>query len=107
MKLMIVIIQDDDSNDLLDALRDEKIGVTKLSSTGGFLRAGNTTLMIGIDEDRVDEALDIIKGSCSEREIMSPIPQIIDESAMVMETVKIKIGGATVFVLDVEKFIKL
>ncbi|RCK09572.1 hypothetical protein DT075_39610 [Bacillus licheniformis] len=55
MKLIIAVVQDQDSNRLLKALTDHNFRVTKLASTGGFLKSGNTTFMLGVDDIRVDK----------------------------------------------------
>lgn len=57
MKLVLAIIHDEDAARLTTALNKEGFQVTKLASTGGFLRVGNTTMLIGVEEDRLDEAL--------------------------------------------------
>ena len=67
MKLIIAIVQDEDSARLLSSLMKKGIGVTKLATTGGFLKAGNTTLLIGVDEERIDDAVDIIEKVCKSR----------------------------------------
>lgn len=67
MKLLIAIVQDEDAHMLMDDLSENGFRMTKLASTGGFLKAGNTTLLLGIDEDRVDEALRIIEEDCKSR----------------------------------------
>jgi len=61
MKLVVTIVQDKDSNRLSNAFIESDIRATKLSSTGGFLRSGNTTFLIGIEDERVEEVLGIIK----------------------------------------------
>ena len=53
MKLIIAIVQDEDSTDVIEALTEEDYRVTKLATTGGFLKSGNTTLMVGIEEEKV------------------------------------------------------
>ena len=68
MKLIMAIIQDKDSAILSDELVEANVRATKLPSTGGFLRAGNTTFMIGVEDERVDEVLQIIKTNCEARE---------------------------------------
>ena len=67
MKLIIAIVQDDDAGDLIDGLTDEGFRVTKLATTGGFLKAGNTTLMIGVEEEKVDSALAFIENICKKK----------------------------------------
>ncbi|MBB6455223.1 uncharacterized protein YaaQ [Salirhabdus euzebyi] len=106
MKLILAVVQDKDANRLVDALAEQNFQSTKLSSTGGFLREGNTTLMIGIDDDHVDKALDVIKNNCSQREQMvAPIsPMGGNADSYIPKPVKIEVGGATVFVLPIDSF---
>lgn len=66
MKLVIAIVHDDDSDDLLDILTDKNFGVTKLVTTGGFLKSGNTTLMIGVEEGKTEKVIDIIRDVCKD-----------------------------------------
>ncbi|MYL51613.1 hypothetical protein GLV98_19265 [Halobacillus litoralis] len=106
MKMIIAVVQDKDSNRLTDALAENDFKTTKLSTTGGFLREGNTTFMIGCDDDDVDDALDIIKDNCSQREQMvAPIsPMGGNADSYIPKPVKVEVGGATVFILPVDSF---
>ncbi|MBO8157646.1 MAG: cyclic-di-AMP receptor [Bacillaceae bacterium] len=106
MKLILAVVQDKDANRLVDALSNEDFKSTKLSSTGGFLKEGNTTLIIGCEDHQVDKALDIIKDNCSHREQMvAPIsPMGGNADSYIPKPVKVEVGGATVFVLPVESF---
>lgn len=106
MKMIIAVVQDKDSNRLTDALAENQLKTTKLSTTGGFLREGNTTFMIGCEDDEVDDALDIIKKNCSQREQMvAPIsPMGGNADSYIPKPVKVEVGGATVFILPVESF---
>ena len=61
MKLIIAIVNYNDSNKVLNELSKHEIGVTKLSTTGGFLRNGNRTFLIGVEDEKVDEVIEIIK----------------------------------------------
>ena len=69
MKLIIAIVQDKDSHLLSDEFANANIRATRLSTTGGFLRAGNTTFLVGIEEERVEEVLSIIRENCESRTI--------------------------------------
>ncbi|NLJ90001.1 MAG: hypothetical protein GX323_03800 [Clostridiales bacterium] len=102
MKLIYVIVRNSDSSHLLEELNKKGFYVTKLSSTGGFLREGNTTLMIGTDEDKVDEVISIVKKEVGPRQQMlaNPGNHANFESSQVM----VSIGGATIFVTEVERF---
>jgi uncharacterized protein YaaQ len=106
MKLIMAIIQDKDANRLTNALSKENFKTTKLASTGGFLKEGNTTLMIGCDDEYVDEALTILKENCSKREQMvAPIsPMGGNADSYIPNPVQVQVGGATIFVLPVESF---
>lgn len=109
MKLIIAIVHDDDASELISALTESSYGVTKLATTGGFLKSGNTTLMIGVEEEKLDEVLDIIRDVSKERRgmISPPSPVMGATGVYVPSPVEITIGGATVFVLDVDKFEKM
>lgn len=108
MKLIFAVLQDKDSTRLVNALAEEDFKTTKLASTGGFLKEGNTTLMIGCNDDEVNAALDIIKENCSQREQMvAPIsPMGGSADSYIPKPVKVEVGGATVFVVPIESFIQ-
>ena len=88
MKLIIAIIKDEDNDSVSSALTREDFRVTLIASTGGFLRSGRSTLLIGVDDDQVEKALDVIRNSCRK-------PEKADEKR------------ATIFVLKVDKFTQL
>ena len=109
MKLVIAIVQDDDAGDLIDVLTDGGFRVTKLATTGGFLKAGNTTLMMGVEIEKVDKVLGLIEDVCKTRDqiVTSPSPVAGSTGVYVPYPVEVEVGGATVFVVDVDKFIKI
>ncbi|MEX2104476.1 MAG: cyclic-di-AMP receptor [Bacilli bacterium] len=106
MKLIIAIVQDKDSSRLSTALVKDGLRATKLASTGGFLKAGNTTFMIGVEEDKLDHALNIIRVNCKSREQMiAPVsPMGGNADSYVPYPVEVQVGGATVFVVPVDQF---
>ncbi len=108
MKLVIAVVQDKDVTRLLDDLMDKRYGVTKLASTGGFLKSGNTTLLIGVQDDQVDAVKDIIRHNCKAREkIVTPVTPVAGTADSYMSyPIKIIEGGANVFVLDVDEYAK-
>lgn len=108
MKLILAVVQDQDSNKLMNALVDNNFRATKLASTGGFLKSGNTTFMIGTEDIRVDRALQIIKENCQSRDqLVAPIsPMGGNADSYVPYPVDVEVGGATVFVLPIENFIQ-
>ena len=109
MKLVLAIVQDDDALDLIEELNDKGFWVTKLATTGGFLKSGNTTLMIGVEIDKVDIVINIIEEVCKRRkQVVSTQPGLSGESGMYMPfPLEVEVGGATVFVIDVDKFVKI
>ena len=108
MKLMLAIVNDDDASMVSGALNKAGIQVTKLATTGGFLRAGNTTLLLGGEDDRVKGALDVIERVCKSRKQIatSPSPVAGTSGVYAPYPIEVVVGGATVFVLDVEQFVK-
>lgn len=105
MKLIYVIVRNIDSSYVTEALNKKGFYVTKLASTGGFLREGNTTLMIGTDEDKVDSVIEIVKKECGPRQQIIPSPMGTSEYAAM--NVVVNVGGATIFVMDVDRFVKI
>lgn len=109
MKLVIAIVQDDDSASLLNKLTKEEFRVTKLATTGGFLRSGNTTLLVGVEDGDVDRVIGIIKNLCETRSqvVTSTSPIAGTTGVYVPYPVEVSVGGATVFVVDVDRFEKV
>jgi len=109
MKLVIAVVQDDDAIDLVDVLTEANYRVTKLATTGGFLKSGNTTLMIGVEKERVDEVIKIIEEVCKTRKqiVTSPSPVAGSTGVYVPYPIEVQVGGATVFVIDVDRFEKI
>lgn len=103
MKLIIAIVHDEDAHELAHALNMRQIGMTKLSSTGGFLRAGNTTLLIGVEEDRVDLVLEVIQKNCKRRKELTTTSSMLSEAGFMAMPLEVTVGGATVFILDVDQ----
>ena len=107
MKLLIAVINSDDSHIVLDEITKAGFYATKLSTTGGFLRAGNLTLLMGVEDEKVDELLEILRTNCRKREELTPVVPPYSSGLVNAIPVKITVGGATVFVLDVDQFYKM
>lgn len=107
MKLILAIVSNDDGPACINALNKAKFQVTKLATTGGFLRAGNTTLIIGCDNEKVEKVVSIIKKYSSQREEIVPNTASYDMGTFASFPVKVTVGGATIFVLNVEDFYKI
>jgi uncharacterized protein YaaQ len=107
MKMLFAFVQNDDVKPLTRALIKCDISVTRISSSGGFLSGGNSTLMIGVEDEQLQETLDIIKEHSHRRTAAVPTP-IFPTSEMGGSTtpINVTIGGATVFVVDIEQFRK-
>ena len=111
MKLVLAIVQDDDAIDLIEELTDKDYRVTKFATTGGFLKSGNTTLMIGVEEKEVKNLINVIEDVCKRRKEMVPTstPNTIGTNSgmYVPYPIEVEVGGATIFVLDVDQFYKV
>ncbi len=109
MKMVIAVVHDHDVHVLTDALSKAGFKATKMASTGGFLREGNTTFMIGTDSAHVDEVIEIIKDNCKSRKKtvapMSPVANSLE--SYYSFPMEVQIGGATVFIIDVEQYMKI
>ena len=109
MKLIIAIVQDEDASRLVNQLMKAGIGVTKLATTGGVLRARNTTRISGVEDDKLQDALGVIEKICKSREQItaSTTPMGGAGGVYVPYPIRVTVGGATVFVLEVSQFLKV
>lgn len=109
MKLVFAIVSNDDANVVMKELNKEGFSVTKMASTGGFLRVGNVTLLVGTEEEHVQKVIDIIsKFSAKRKQVVFSAEPYIGVSAGYMSfPAEIEVGGATIFVIDVERFEKI
>lgn len=109
MKLIIAIVQDEDTDALTQALIHEGFRFTKISTTGSFLRTGNTSLMIGVEDAGVPAVQSILRRTCRRRtQIAVPYSPALEPGLLYMpENFEVEVGGAVVFVIDVERFERL
>ena len=110
MKLIIAIVQDEDAVRLVSALMEKGYGVTKLATTGGFLRAGSRRSSPASSRRKLDDALGIIEHICKSREQITASTTPMSGGAggvYVPYPIKVTVGGATVFVLEVSQFLKV
>ena len=108
MKLVMAIVNDEDGNVVLSELNKNKFSVTKLATTGGFLKSGNMTLIIGTEDENVQKVIDIIKSKSKRRKQITASPMPIGASASFNPyPIEVEVGGATIFVLDVDRFEKV
>jgi len=106
MKLVITIVHERDRNRVSEALLQAGHKFTKIATTGGFLRDGNVTLLIGVEDDLLDEVLNIIQESCRSREqfVSLPPPDVMPAGTFIPNPVKVEVGGAVTFVMNIERF---
>ena len=107
MKVIIAILNADDAHVVIQNLMKEGYSVTKLSTTGGFLRAGNVTVLIGVDESRVQAVIDVIAKYSKSRKQVIPTTTEAGLNFYPSMPVEVVVGGATIFVLDVDRFEKV
>ncbi|MDB5082365.1 MAG: hypothetical protein JWP00_4289 [Chloroflexi bacterium] len=120
MKLVVAIVQNEDADDLIDGLTAAHYGATRLASTGGFLRQGNTTIIVGVPDEAVQNVLTIVaqhsqsrrhpvtnpfpdSTSISSRKSGNPLDQFINQ-AISGSSPEIQTGRATVFVLNLDRY---
>ncbi len=106
MKMLTAIINADDANTVIGQLMQQRFQVTKLATTGGFLRAGNVTVLIGLQDDQLDAALSTIREHCHKRTQFVPTTAAFNAGMYHSLPVEVEVGGATVFVSNVERFEK-
>ena len=107
MKLVTAIVNKEDSRNVTHGLIEAGFSVTRLSTTGGFLMAGNVTLLIGTEAEKVDRAIEIISEHSKQRTEVVPSSAGFGVGMEHTYPVEVTVGGATVFVTNVERFEKL
>ena len=107
MKLILAIVSGDDSQKVSKALTKGGFFVTKLATTGGFLAAGNTTFIVGTEDEKVPEVIEIISANSRTRKQMVPSSASYGVGMFSAAPIEVQVGGATVFVMDISEFHKL
>ena len=109
MKLNVAIVHNEDAGALVDALLDGEYRATRLHSSGGFLKQSNATIIVGVDDDQVEPVIELVRRNCTSRtQIVNPMPPIMEPGEFFMPyPLEVEVGGATVFVLPVERFERL
>ena len=104
MKLILAIINHDDVNAVTQNLTKKGFSSTKLATTGGFLMSGNVTILVGVDEEKVQTVIDIIKEQSHSRRQMIPTTTEMSYGYYPSMPVEVTVGGATIFVVDSDRF---
>ncbi|PKO23912.1 MAG: hypothetical protein CVU38_01460 [Chloroflexi bacterium HGW-Chloroflexi-1] len=108
MKLIMAIVSSDDYRDVLNRLTKAGFRATVISTTGGFLREGNTTMFLGTEDHRMPQAIELLRQTCSRRtQWVSPMPTLEGPGLEMSEPIEISVGGAVVFVMNVEQFLQV
>lgn len=107
MKLIFAIVSNDDASRVQTALTKANFHVTRLATTGGFLLAGNTTFICGTDNGKVDEVIGIVAEHSKKRTQLVPSSASYGVGMYTAFPVEVQVGGATIFVTDIERFEKV
>lgn len=105
-KLVVMIVSDSDADRLMNRLVEEGLPATKIGSSGGFLRRGNATILSGVSDEQVDEVLVLVDELCHARKEYVPVQTLpfLGEGTFSAEPVEVRVGGAIVFVLPIDRF---
>jgi uncharacterized protein YaaQ len=109
MMLVVAIVHSDDAPGLIDVLTKRDYRATRINTAGGFLKESNATILLGVEDSQVEEVLSVIQQNCQTRtQYINPLPPVMEPGEFYMPyPVEVQIGGATVFVLEIERFVRL
>jgi uncharacterized protein YaaQ len=108
MKLIIAVLQHEDEEAFVRALEEASIGSTRIGSSGGFLRASNVTMMIAVTDEQVDVVLNLLNKHCKRRtRHLYPLLPNLEARERFLGSIPVEVGGATVFILPVERMEKI
>ena len=109
VKLVVAIVHNEDAGALVSALLEKEFRATRLQSSGGFLKQSNATIILGVEDADVDEVMGVVRTNCTSRtQVVNPMPPIMEPGEFFMPyPLEVEVGGATVFVLPVERFERL
>lgn len=108
LKLILATLQDADAERAVKELTAQGDRVTRIGSTGGFLQQGNTTLLLGLPDDHVEGSLTVLRRVCQHRTAFVPVAAApAPNNVALYNYLEVEVGGATVFVLDVEQFAQI
>jgi uncharacterized protein YaaQ len=108
MKLILAVIQNEDEDALTDAMEIEGFSVTRIGSSGGFLRASNVTLMTAIEDSQVDRVLALLGKHCKQRtKHLHPWVPSLEARERFLGAIPVQVGGAAVFILNLERTEKI
>jgi uncharacterized protein YaaQ len=104
-KLLIIVVSPNDGELLMQRLVRDGVPATRVGSTGGFLSRGSSTIISGVPASQVEPVLDLIRQICPVRTELAPVQTLpLVGTAATGPPIEVRIGGAIVFVLDIERF---
>ncbi len=106
VKLLVAVVHNEDARVLIDALLSHEYRATWLHSSGGFLKQSNATILVGVDDAKVDTVVELVRNNCKARtQIVSPIPPIMEPGEFFMPyPLEVEVGGAVIFVVPIDRF---
>jgi uncharacterized protein YaaQ len=106
VKLVVAVVHNEDARTLIDSLLGHEYRATWLHSSGGFLKQSNATILLGVEDDKVDEVVGLVRQHCHSRtQTVSPMPPIMEPGEFFMPyPLEVEVGGAVVFVLPIDRF---
>jgi uncharacterized protein YaaQ len=109
VKLVVAIVHAEDASALVNALLEAEYRATRLQSSGGFLKQSNATIIVGVEDEQVERVLTIVREQCHSRtQLVNPMPPIMEPGEFFLPyPLEVEVGGATVFVLPVDRFERL
>ena len=108
MRLVVAILHNKDADDCVTALNNAGFACTRLGSAGGFLDRENSTLLIGVEATQVDKVIELVRGRAKRRnERLHPVDDVVLAGTAAPPPVDVEVGGATVFVLAIDRFERL
>lgn len=107
MKMIMAVIHSDDLNAVNKALYKNNFQSTRLATTGGFLSAGNSTIIVGCKDEDVEKVCGLIQSESQKREEVVPAGAPLDVNNVISAPINVTVGGATIFVLNIEEFRKV
>ena len=108
MKLILAVIQNEDEDVLTDTMETEGLSITRIGSSGGFMRASNVTLMIAVQDDQVSHVVELFRKHCKRRtKHLHPWVPSMEARERFLGAIPVEVGGAAVFILNLEQMEKI
>lgn len=106
MKMIITIVSNKDTENVLDKLSEARFSATRVSTTGLFLEGGHSCLFIGVEDSKVDEVFEVLQGAVTKRVVRQQGVKSTLQGTLLQQPVDVEEFGGVAFVIDVEEFKK-